>query len=60
MTDGAERSAKLLKAVVQRVTLHAGEAEVIFQPPFGSLAEAGTLLIDEAPMLEDITSEVVN
>jgi hypothetical protein len=29
------------------VTLHAGEAEVIFQPSFDALAEAGTLLYNE-------------
>ena len=40
--------AQLLKAVVQRVTLRSGEAEVMFQPPFDVLAEAGTLLYSEA------------
>jgi len=39
--------AQLLKAVVQRVTLRSGEAEVMFQPPFDVLAEAGTLLYSE-------------
>lgn len=40
--------AKLLKAIVQRVTLRAGEAEVTFQPPFDVLAEAGALLYNQA------------
>lgn len=39
--------AKLLKVIVQRITLRAGEAEVVFQPPFDVLAEAGALLYNE-------------
>ena len=34
MTVRAEGRAKLLKAVIQRVTLRHGEADVQFQPPF--------------------------
>jgi hypothetical protein len=44
MTDGAEGRAKLLKAVIQCITLRDGEAEVRFQPPIDVLAEAGALL----------------
>lgn len=40
--------AKLLRAIVQRVTLRAGEAEVTFQPPFDVLAEAGRVLYNES------------
>ena len=47
MTDRAEGRAKLLKTVIQRVTLRDGEAEVTFQPPFDVLAEAGALLYNQ-------------